>query len=123
MFEKVHAKLESFDPEKASISTWIYSITRNSVIDFYRRSKPVAEMDDQIPEEGAIDDELLNDETLEELAAALALLPRQLREIVILRYYEGFPLTEIGKKMNMSYGAVKLRHAKALQQIRANICF
>lgn len=121
VFEKVYMKLESFDPEKASISTWIYSITRNSVIDFYRRSKPVAEMEENTPEDGAIDDDLLNDETLEELAAALTKLPLQLREIIVLRYYDGLPLTEIGKKMNLSYGAVKLRHSKALHQIRANM--
>ena len=121
VFVKVHTKLESFDPGKASISTWIFSITRNSVIDFYRKSHPVMEMDENIPEDGAIDDSILNDETLEELAAALQKLPAELREIIVLRYYDGIPLTEIGKKLNLSYGAIKLRHAKALQMIRASM--
>ena len=118
VFMKVHSKLESFDPGKASISTWIFSITRNSVIDFYRRSHPSIEMDENIPEDGTIDDDLLNNETLEELAAALTELSPQLREIVVLRYYDGLPLTEIGKKLDLSYGAVKLRHAKALNALR-----
>ena len=121
VFMKVHTKLESFDPEKASVSTWIFSITRNSVIDFYRRSRPFAEMDENLPEDGAIDDGLLNDETLEELAAALEKLPLQLREIIVLRYYDGLPLTEIGKKLDLSYGAIKLRHAKALNELRARM--
>ena len=121
VFMKVHAKLESFDPGKASISTWIYSITRNSVIDFYRRSRSFNEMDDTIPEDGAIDDGLLNDETLEELAEALESLPLELREIIVLHYYDGLKLTEIGKKKHLSYGAVKLRHAKALREIRASM--
>lgn len=121
IFVKVHSKLESFDPTKASISTWIFSITRNSVIDYYRRSRPFSEMDENIPEDGEIDDDLLNDETLEELAAALAKLPLQLREIIVLRYYDALPLTEIAKKLNLSYGAIKIRHGKALQQIRANM--
>ena len=121
VFEKVHTKLDRFDPEKASISTWIYSITRNSVIDFYRKSRPFGELTENITEDGAIDDALLNDETLEELAEALAALPLQLRKIIVLHYYDGLPLTEIAKKMNLSYGAVKLRHAKALREIRASM--
>ena len=118
VFEKVHLKLDSFDPEKASVSTWIYSITRNSVIDFYRRSRPAAELDENLAHDAMVDDDLLNDETLEELAQALAKLPAQLREIVVLRYYDGIPLTEIAKKTGLSYGAVKLRHAKALGLLR-----
>ena len=121
VFEKVHLKLDSFNPEKASISTWIYSITRNSVIDFYRRSHPHDEINENIAMDGAVDDDILNDETLEELAEALEKLPAQLREIIVLRYYDGMPLTEIAKKMSLSYGAMKLRHAKALEMIRKSM--
>ena len=121
VFVKVHSKLESFDPEKASISTWVFSITRHSVIDFYRTSHPIVEIDESIPEVGSIEDGVVNDETLEELAAALEKLPTELRQIIVLRYYDRIPLTEIGKKMNLSYGAIKLRHAKALQMLKANM--
>ena len=118
VFEKIHLKLDTFDPEKASISTWIFSITRNSVIDFYRKSHPVSEIDENLALDSSVDDSLLNDETLEELAEALIQLPVQLREIIVLRYYDGLPLTEIGKKLGLSYGAIKLRHAKALELLR-----
>ena len=121
VFEKVNMKLDSFDSGKASISTWIYSITRNSVIDFYRRSHPHEEIDENMAQDGAVDDNLLNDETLEELAEALEKLPAELREIVVLRYYDGMPLTEIAKKMGMSYGMVKLRHNSALELIRRSM--
>ncbi len=121
VFEKVNMKLDSFDSGKASISTWIYSITRNSVIDFYRRSHPHEEIDENMAQDGAVDDNLLNNETLEELAEALEKLPAELREIVVLRYYDGMPLTEIAKKMNMSYGMIKLRHNSALELIRRSM--
>ena len=121
VFEKINMKLESFDSGKASISTWIYSITRNSVIDFYRRSHPHEEIDENMAQDGAVDDNLLNDEMLEELAEALEKLPAELREIVVLRYYDGIPLTEIAKKMGMSYGMVKLRHNSALELIRRSM--
>ena len=53
-----------------------------------------------------------------ELAAALRKLPQQLMDIVVLRYYDGKPLTEIAQIMGLSYGAVKLRHQNALMLLR-----
>ena len=121
VFEKIRVRLDSYDSEKASLSTWIYSITRNSVIDFYRKSRPFSELDETLADDTAVDDQLLSDETLTELAEALEKLPPQLREIVVFRYYDGKPLTEIGKMLGLSYGAVKLKHAKALSLLRAEM--
>ena len=40
VFEKVLKKIGEFDPSKASLNTWIFTITRNTVIDHFRRAKP-----------------------------------------------------------------------------------
>ena len=37
---------------------------------------------------------------------------------MILRYYDRKPLTEIADMMDLSYGAIKLRHQKALNMLR-----
>lgn len=118
VFEKILRKLDDFDPEKASLNTWIFTITRNTVIDYYRRSKPTEELDENLSDDLELDENLLNGETLSELAAALRKLPEQLRDIIVLRYYDGKPLTEIAELMNLSYGAVKLRHQNAVLLLR-----
>ena len=118
VFEKVQRKLPEFDPAKASVSTWIFTITRNTVIDHYRRSKPVEELDENLSDNAELDESLLNNETLSELAEALRALPEELRDIIVLRYYDGKPLTEVAEIMGLSYGAVKLRHQSALVKIR-----
>ena len=118
VFEKVQRKLPDFDPEKASVSTWIFTITRNTVIDHYRRSKPSAELDEDLSDDTELDESLLNNETLSELAGALRALPEELRDIIVLRYYDGKPLTEVAEIMGLSYGAVKLRHQSALAKLR-----
>ena len=76
------------------------------------------ELDENMAEDGFVDDALLKNETLDELASALEMLPDELQEIIVLRYYDGIPLTEISDKMGLSYGAVKLRHAKAVEMLR-----
>ena len=119
VFEKVQRKLEDFDPSKASVSTWIFTITRNTVIDHYRRSKPSEELDENISDDTELDEDLLNNETLSELAGALRSLPEELRDLIVLRYYDGKPLTEVAELMGLSYGAVKLRHQSALAKLRS----
>ena len=118
VFEKVSRKLDGFDPKKASISTWIYAITRNRVIDFYRTSRSHSELDENLAEDGELDEGLLNDETLEELAEALNRLPPELRKSLVMRYYDGLTLTEIARAINVSYGMTKIRHNKALNALR-----
>ena len=123
VFEKVQRKLGEFDSTKASVSTWIFTITRNTVIDRFRRTRPSEELDENISDKTEIDEDLLNNETLSELAAALKALPEELRAIIVLRYYDGKPLTEVAETMGLSYGAVKLRHQSALAKLRRNIRF
>ena len=121
VFEKILKKIEEFDPSKASLNTWIFTITRNTVIDSFRRKRPSEELDENISDDTEVDEELLQTESLSELAAALRSMPQQLTDIIVLRYYDGKPLTEIAEIMGLSYGAVKLRHQNALALLREKL--
>ena len=121
VFMKVQRKLEDFDESKASISTWVFTITRNTLIDHFRRSKPTEELDENLSDDTELDEGLLSQETLSELAGALKRLPEQLRDLIVLRYYDGKPLTEIAEIMGLSYGAVKLRHQNTLILLREHM--
>ena len=116
--EKIFRKYDEYDREKAALGTWIFTITRNTLIDFFRRNKPSEELDENLSDDTELDADLIRTETLSELAAALRRLPEQMRDIIVLRYYDGKPLTEIAKIMNLSYGAVKLRHQNAVAMLR-----
>ncbi len=121
VFEKILRKIDGFDLQKASLSTWIFTVTRNTVIDHFRRSRPSEELDENLSDDTELDEGILNNETLTELAAALRKLPQQLMDIIVLRYYDGKPLTEIAQIMGLSYGAVKLRHQNAVMLLRAEL--
>ena len=118
VFEKVFRRINEYDQEKASLSTWIFTITRNTVIDHFRKSKPTEDLDENLSDDTAVDASMLEQETLGELAAALNQMPQELRDIVVLLYYDRKPMTEIAKLMHLSYGAVKLRHQKALTLLK-----
>ena len=118
VFEKIWLKLDQFDRSKASLGTWIFTVTRNTLIDHFRRARPTEELDENMEDGSEVDEDLLRTETLDELAAALRHLPQQMMDIIVLRYYDGLPLTEIAEMMHLSYGAVKLRHQSALTLLR-----
>ena len=118
IFEKIYLKYDDYDPTKAALGTWIFTITRNTLIDRFRRTRPTEELDENLSDDTEIDSDLIRTETLTELAGALRKLPQQLMDIVVLRYYDGKPLTEIAQIMGLSYGAVKLRHQNALMLLR-----
>ena len=100
------------------MGTWIYAITRNTLIDHYRKNRPSEELDENMADGSSVEEGILQSESLSELAAALKQLPQDLRDIMILRYYDRKPLTEIADMMDLSYGAIKLRHQKALNMLR-----
>ena len=118
VFEKIFMRFDQYDESKSSVSTWVFTITRNTLIDHFRRAKPQEELDENLSDDTEVDEGLLAIESLEELAAVLKRMPEELRDLIILRYYDNKPLTEIARLMNLSYGAVKLRHQSALEALR-----
>lgn len=120
VFLKVYAKYEGFDSTQSSISTWIYNITKNTLIDFYRRREKNSY--DEIPETLAGDDDdpsldLIMEEQQELLANALSELSTFERDVIIMRYYNEKTLLAISAEMNIPYGQIKRIHAKALQKL------
>lgn len=119
VFMKVFQKLDTFDESKASLSTWIFTITRNTVYDFYGTRKDFSELPEDIATGSNIDENLLNEETLEQLADALESLDERSRDLIILHYYDGLTLKEIADRMQMSYPNAKVIHKKALRAMQA----
>ena len=87
VFVKVYEKLGSFDETKASLSTWIYTVTRNTLTDYYRTGKVSEEIPETLCDGSSLEDDMCNSETLGTLTDALESLDEREREIIILRFY------------------------------------
>ena len=121
VFEKVGRSLPRYDGKKASLSTWIYQITRFTWIDYLRTKHPAEPLSEELSFEADLDGSLITTETLERLAAALAALDQELRTIIILRYYRKKTLTEISRATGISYGMVRVKHNRALSILRSQM--
>ena len=118
VFMKVVKKLDSYDPAKASVSTWVYTITRNTVTDHFRTQRTLVALEDYMMDEQL---EELSDDALDSLADALLALKERERDLIVLHYYTGHTLKEVAEMMGMSYINAKVIHKKALAALRLAI--
>lgn len=118
VFLKVYEKLDSFDETKASISTWIFTITRNTLTDYFRTRRVFSEIPEDLPTESDIEESYCENEMLDELADALEALPERERDLIILHYYSGKTLKEVAETLDISYAYVKILHNKALSTMK-----
>ena len=114
VFMKVVQKLERFDPAKASVSTWVYTITRNTVTDYFRTRRSMVAFEDYM-----LDETELTDDALDSLADALMSLKEKERDLIVLHYYSGHTLKTVAEMMGMSYINAKVIHKKALTSLQA----
>ena len=121
VFEKVFRSLPDYDAEKASLTTWIYRITHNTLTDYYRTGRVYIPLPDDLPSQGDIESKLIAEETLSRLAEVLAEMGGREKDIIIMRYYNGMSLTEISEKTGISYGMVRVLHKKALAILRRRL--
>lgn len=121
----VWRKAGSFDRGKASPSTWIFRIARNRRIDLFRRER-TAELDvnepqltpDALPMPDA-GMEALQREGL--IAAALADLPPEQREMIRAAFYEDMTHSEIAERDGLALGTVKSRLRLAFDKLRLRL--
>jgi len=117
VFMKIVQKLDSYDPAKASISTWVYTITRNTVTDYFRTRRSMVAFEDYMLDEAPAAE--LTDAVLDSLAEALLRLTERERDLIVLHYYSGHTLKTVAEMMGMSYINAKVIHKKALSSLKA----
>jgi RNA polymerase sigma-70 factor (ECF subfamily) len=119
VFMRVFRSLKSFRSGEGSFQVWLTRLTRNLLIDHYRRTKldrMSDSIEDQMPmleEKTAMsaraDGMLAGREASEVLQAALQKLSPELRETVILRDLEEMEYREVARILNVPEGTVKSR--------------
>lgn len=113
-------KAHMFDPSRASVATWIFTIARNRKIDALRKQRR-PEPEDVIwgPEEEPDQEDVfaLQEET-EHLARALAELPDKQRDLIQKAYFGDLSHSEIAAETGLPLGTIKSRIRLALDRLR-----
>jgi RNA polymerase sigma factor (sigma-70 family) len=91
VFEKALTRFQDYCSERGAISTWLFTIARNSVIDYYRRrsKRPTVPLDDALPLANGGDPvaaEMERREMLDLLRLCLEILSHREQDIVSLKF-------------------------------------
>ncbi|WP_394340289.1 MULTISPECIES: sigma-70 family RNA polymerase sigma factor [Meridianimarinicoccus] len=116
----VWQKAHLFDPTRASVATWIFTIARNRKIDMLRRQRR-PEPDDLAwgPEDEPDQaDILVLQQESERLAEALKALPEKQRVLVERAYFGDLSHGEIAAETGLPLGTIKSRIRLALERLR-----
>lgn len=114
---------EHFNPDRASLKTYLYSAARNLSLKHFRntsRETAVEEFDQEpsIPVREQPLSRLLEEELSLKVKEAVFSLPPLQREALILFEYEGLTLSEIASVVGTDVGAVKARLYRAREGLR-----
>ena len=124
VFEKALTNFEKYSTEKASFSTWIFSIAHNVVIDHYRTqarrpafSLEKAEIELSSKEPLPVD-ALERMEEQEKLRACITRLPAEEQEIIAQKFGSGLNNRQIARTMGLSESNVGTRLYRAVRKLR-----
>jgi RNA polymerase sigma-70 factor (ECF subfamily) len=128
IFLKVFENLHRYDGGFPLVA-WLVSLSRNLCIDHYRRGKRERSFrfvsDDAVaPMLRSADDpaaDAIRKERVKLLFAALAEIPEDLAEILVLRDLDGLAYEEIGRALELPDGTVKSRLFRARAEVAKRI--
>jgi len=117
---KVFFHLKKFKGN-ASFKTWIYRILFNVCNDMYRKSKPYAVDLSEIAETLADVDVITPISDKVDMDKMLARLDAKQKEVVVLRLCADMSFQEIASTCDSSLSAVKMRYARAIEQLQTYV--
>jgi RNA polymerase sigma-70 factor (ECF subfamily) len=106
----------------ATLSTWLYQIARSFCIKQRRGVRPSAPLDADIPVQAPAPDMQVHAHQIgHALAEAIAALPAEQREVVVLRDVEGLSAQEAADILGIEVGALKSRLHRARLALRTRL--
>ena len=128
-FMKAYLKIGLYDP-KYDFGAWIFTIARNTFIDFCRSRKNNAINAQTVPLEGGNnsqvsaptpEDYIINAQQRSQIEHYIECLPEQYRQLFTMRFLEDYSYDEISEALRLPMGTVKTQIHRARERMCALI--
>jgi RNA polymerase sigma-70 factor (ECF subfamily) len=119
VFLKIHNNLDSLINDN-KIHAWVYRITRNTIIDYYRKKASIEfmEMPDDLMYEENDEDLSFNSEMALCLKTMIDSLPEKYKEALVLTEYQNLTIKEISEKTELSLSGAKSRVQRGRKMLK-----
>ncbi len=119
VFLKAWEALPSYKQCGNPFTSWLYCIAHNMVVDHYRRQKlvvsvPLLEKGDDAGKQSTALERIIEAEEVAALVTAIAQLPEEQQQVIILRFVEGLSHAEVARIVDKSEGACRVIQHRAL---------
>ncbi len=116
VYLKIHAKIDGLR-ESDRLESWVYQITRNAIIDHYRRARPLDELSDSLA--SPLDDE---PDAVSQLASSvkgmLNCVPEKYRQALELTELQGLSQVELATRLDITVSGAKSRVQRAREKLK-----
>ena len=120
VFLRMVRGLANYQNQGVPFRAWLFRIAANLVIDHYRQRKKGSDaplLDDYASDDTDPFDRLADSENQLRLQVAIRALPEAYQDLLLLRFVENLPHTEIAKIMNKSAAALRSMQHRALKAL------
>jgi RNA polymerase sigma-70 factor, ECF subfamily len=120
VFIKISSKLDTL-ADDTKLKSWIFTITRNSIIDYYRKKPGISktEVTDKIAEETIAETDIDSAKGLDKcLRGFIQELPEEYREIIIDSELKGIKQKDLAGKYNLAYPSVRSRVQRGRSRLK-----
>lgn len=137
MLAEVHIKLykhlETYNPTKGQLNTWLFTVVNNMVTDHYRKLANNQEVNDadlvnsdgergyEYEGEGIASDNLENTELHRKIRRAMRDLKPAEKHIAILRFVKDYDYSEIAEILDLPLNSVKVMIMRAKEKLQKNL--
>ena len=120
VFLAAYKKLSSFNPDRSSFSTWLFTIARNKSINAMKKRRiPSVSNPPEVPDMSEPVDSLVRDELFIELDKAMKSLSPGHRRALVLAEFENLTYEQIAQIEGVRIGTIKSRINRAKHRLRS----
>jgi len=119
-FIKVYINLHKYSPEY-TFGQWVYTIARNTFIDFVRRRQDDLSIDERFTAPASSsptpEERFINLQQRTQIEGYLERLSPRYRQLIVLRFFDELSYEEIAAKLALPLGTVKTQIHRAREQM------
>lgn len=119
VFAKLMHVIGKYEEREVPFFAWVLRVSRNVALDYVRRPRPVPVEEVRASDEG--DDDPAGRARMNDLHEALAALPSEQREVLVLRHLVGLSPTEIAELTGRTEGSVHGLHHRGRRTLTADL--
>jgi RNA polymerase sigma-70 factor, ECF subfamily len=119
VFAKLIRVIGKYQEREVPFVAWMLRVTRNVAVDHLRKQQPLPV--EEVRAESQGEEVFPGGACLEDLTAALAMLPHAQREVLVLRHFAGLSPTEIATRVGKSEGSIHGLHHRGRRSLIAEL--